>query len=151
MTILSDKPDKCRLKQLIQDALAKSKGRAPRVKAAGPKPPSDLEQKFHQQVMLAGLDDGMETEYRAIPGRQFRWDAAWPAQRLLVELNGGVWGTSKSNKTGHNSGVALNRDAEKANLAVLAGWRTLAFTINHVRSGQALLWLREALGDSHVG
>ena len=135
-----------RFAQLLRLA-EKGKPKAKNAKRTTPKGPSDLELAFRGQIMAAGLTEGVEVEYRAIPGRQFRWDLAWVPQRLLVELQGGVWGNKGvGGATGHNTGVAINRDCEKQNLAVLAGWRCLSFTPNHVRSGQALKWVQEALG-----
>jgi very-short-patch-repair endonuclease len=114
----------------------------PKAKAAKrvPSGPSKLEVELWGQLQVAGLTEGMETEYHAIPGRRYRWDIAWPAQRLLVEIQGGIW-----SKGGHSTGVGITRDVEKANMAVWAGWRILAVTGNHIKSGQALLWIQQAL------
>ena len=46
---------------------------------------------------------------------------------------------------GHSTGTGITRDCEKLNLATLAGWRTLQVTKDHVKSGQALAWIQEAL------
>lgn len=105
---------------------------------------SHLETGFLQQIGWAKLPTP-EREFRAVPGRAFRFDFAWPESRLLVEVQGGAWGTKKGGKTGHNTGVGINRDCEKSNLATLAGWRVLSVTTNHIRSGQALRWVQEAL------
>lgn len=105
---------------------------------------STLEDTLAQQIVWAKLP-APEREFRAIPDRFFRFDFAWTPDRLLVEVNGGVWGTKKSDKTGHNSGLAINRDCEKSNLATLAGWRVLSVTTNQIRSGEALRWIQEAL------
>lgn len=60
-------------------------------------------------------------EYRIIPDRKFRWDIAWPASRVALEVQGGIW----LPVSGHKSGVHLKRDYEKNNLALLAGWKVL--------------------------
>ena len=49
-----------------------------------------LEELFALQVKLAGLPEPVR-EFMAIPGRRYRWDFAWPDQRVLVELNGGTY------------------------------------------------------------
>ncbi len=84
-----------------------------------------------------------EREYPfALPqGRTFRADLAYPSERLLIEGEGGIYGTG-----GHNSLAGITRDVEKGNLAMLHGWRLLRCTSEHVRSGQCVLWIREALG-----
>ena len=104
---------------------------------------SELEGTLAFQMRIAGLPIPLE-EFKAIPGRRYRWDFAWlcpPGTRgLLVEVNGGVWA-----KGGHSTGKGISRDYEKANLAMLAGWRCLTVTAEHIESGQALRWIMEAL------
>ena len=89
-----------------------------------------------------------------IPGRKFRIDAAWPAYRIAVELDGAGGGgygrpvrwppcgatvraMDGQGRAGavlrvpyqsHASGANILRDAVKRNLLVLAGWRILTFT-----------------------
>lgn len=74
-------------------------------------------------------------EYKAIPGRRFRWDFAIGSDpektRLLIEVQGGTWSRKPG---GHNTGAGIKRDAEKLNLAVSQGWRCLLFTSDMVRS-----------------
>lgn len=120
--------------------LAKAQGKAkPRRRV--PRGPSTLELELRGQVLCAGLTKGIEVEYVALPERKFRWDLAWPSHRLLVEIQGGIWG-----KGGHSTGDGITRDCLKNNLAVLAGFRCLMVTAEHIKSGQALKWIQEALG-----
>ena len=100
---------------------------------------SDLERALAFQIRAKGLPKPL-TEFQAIPGRKYRFDAAWVPQRLLVEVQGGIWKPG-----GHSTGKGITRDIEKANLAVLAGWRVLHVTREHIESGQALKWIEEAL------
>ena len=79
-------------------------------------------------------------QFRATPPRKFAWDFAWPALRLLVDVQGGTWKLG-----GHSSGTGIARDAVKLNLATLAGYRVLLVTTNHVQSGQALAWIEQAI------
>ena len=89
-----------------------------------------------------------QTEFLAIPGRKYRFDFAWVPQRLLVEVQGGVWGKhGKGGASAHSGGVAANRDAEKLNLAVLAGWRVLHVTGDQIASGEAIRWIEAALAQ----
>lgn len=82
------------------------------------------------------------SQYRAIHGRRFAWDFAWPEHRLLVEVQGG---TFAKGKMGHSTGMGQHRDMGKGNLAVLEGWRVLYFDEKMVKSGQALRWVQQAL------
>ena len=79
---------------------------------------SRLEKKFTHLWgdMFPGLP--LQTEYVACPPRRFRWDYAHPESRILIEIQGGTWGTGK-----HNTGTGLARDYSKMNTAVSQGWQ----------------------------
>lgn len=98
-----------------------------------------LESSLLLQLRAAGLEP--EREYHAIPGRKFRWDFAFVAQRLLVEVQGSTWVAG----TGHTSGRGIARDCEKVNLATLHGWRVLLFTRDMVEDGSAVATIIKAL------
>lgn len=85
-----------------------------------------------------------EREARLIPERKFRWDFVWRSHKIAVEVHGGIW----RGKGAHNTGTAITRDCEKANLAALAGFRTLFFTTGMVKDGTAAELLRRALCGS---
>ena len=93
---------------------------------------SPLEDLFAMQLDAAGLT-GYVREFRAIPGRKFRFDFCFKQERLLIEINGGTY-----NGGSHGRGVGINRDYEKNNLAVLNNWRVLSFDTKQVKSGAAL-------------
>jgi hypothetical protein len=107
---------------------------------------SKLEDDLALQIKFAGLPEPIR-EFRAIPERRFKWDFAWG--KLLIEVQGGTWRPrgNDSYKSGHNTGAGIARDAQKNNIAVLAGYRVLYFTSDMIRSGEALGTLREALGE----
>lgn len=102
-------------------------------------PPSDLERALAFQIRAKGLPEP-QTEFLAIPGRKFRFDFAYPDQRLLVEVQGSIW-----KKGGHNTGTGMLRDMEKNNLAILNGWSILYVAEDHITCGQALQWITSAL------
>ena len=101
---------------------------------------SDVEDEFVFQIRALGLPTPRR-EAKIIEGRKFRFDFVWDAQKLAVEIQGSTWRPN----TGHTSGSGIARDYEKHNLAVLAGWRTLFFTTDAVRSGAALTVLEKAM------
>ena len=103
---------------------------------------SKPEEVLAQQIAWAKLPEPVR-EFAAINGRRFRFDFAWPKHNLLVEVQGGTFAASK---LGHSSGMGINRDCEKLNVAILAGWRVLHVDTKHIHSGQALKWIQEALG-----
>ena len=100
---------------------------------------SELEELFAFQVKAAGLPEP-EREAAVIPGRKFRFDFCFREARLLIEINGGTF-----TKGGHSTGRGIARDYEKANLAVLQGWRVLSFDGKSVKSGEAVETIRKAL------
>ena len=101
---------------------------------------SDLELEFLSQVRLAELPEP-EREYCAIDGRRFRFDFAWIDQRVLVEIQGGIYQYAPS----HTSASGIRRDAEKMNLAVSEGWRVYHFTSDMIRSGAAAQMIEREL------
>lgn len=106
-----------------------------RTKSSGSKP----EELFALQIRAAGLR-APEREYRLVPTRRFRWDFAWPIYGIVAEIQGAIWITGA-----HSTGAGITRDCEKANLACLAGFRTLFFTPAMVKDGTALATLEKVL------
>lgn len=70
-----------------------------------------------------------EREYPFLRDRKFRFDFAWPAVHVAVEMEGGIWVGGS-----HTRGPRYRSDCEKYNLATLAGWRVLRYTTNDIRS-----------------
>jgi very-short-patch-repair endonuclease len=93
---------------------------------------SALEDTFAFQLDAAGLG-GYVREFRAIPGRKFRFDFCFREERLLIEINGGTY-----SKGAHSTGTGIARDYEKNNLAQIGGWRVLSFDTKMVKSGEAV-------------
>ena len=82
-----------------------------------------------------------EKEHRFHPKRRWRLDYAWPAERVAVEVHGGVHVQGR-----HTRGVGFVNDREKANQAQLMGWTYLEVCPEQIRSGAALEWVERALG-----
>ena len=59
-------------------------------------------------------------EYRFTPPRKFRFDFAWPAVHVALEVDGGTWVRGR-----HSRGEA---DHEKMNLAASKGWKVFRTT-----------------------
>ena len=81
-----------------------------------------------------------ERQYRYAPPRKFAADFAWPAQRLLVEVQGGIW-----TRQAHGSIKGVLADIDRLNAATMAGWRLLRFTPDMVKSGAARMMIEDAL------
>ena len=91
--------------------------------AAKPSTGSQLEADFLALLACHGLPTP-EREVKCIPGRQFRIDFLYERAGLAIEINGGIWGQ----KSAHNSGTGLERDAEKSRLLSLHGYRLFVVT-----------------------
>lgn len=70
-----------------------------------------------------------ETEYRFHDTRRWRFDLAFPDQRLAVEIEGGTWAFGR-----HNQPAGYESDCEKYNAALLLGWRVLRFTSSMINA-----------------
>ena len=90
---------------------------------------SEGEARLALQLRAVKLD-GWEREYRFHVKRRWRFDFAWPAVKLAVEIDG--YGMN------HYSVMGRTQDLEKQNEAVKEGWRVLRYTPAMVRSGVAL-------------
>lgn len=59
-------------------------------------------------------------EHRFYPARKWRFDYAWVAARIAIEVQGGIWTGGR-----HTRGAALVKEWEKLNTAAARGWRVL--------------------------
>lgn len=66
-----------------------------------------------------------EKQHRFHAVRQWRFDFAWPLEKLAVEIEGGVL---TAERKGHATVSGILRDIEKYNAAAEAGWLLLRFT-----------------------
>ena len=55
--------------------------------------------------------------------RKWRFDFSWPAHKLALEVEGGVFVSGR-----HSRGVGMLKDMEKYNRAACLGWRVLRCT-----------------------
>jgi len=93
--------------------------------------PGTLEEEFALLVRMCGLPAPVR-QYKFLPHRRFRFDFAWPEQKVYVELEGGTWIGGR-----HVTGAGYRRDCEKYNEAALNGWVGLRFTSDMVRNDPA--------------
>ena len=100
----------------------------------------DYKAEFEQQLSLVGIQ--VEREFYF--ARPRRWRSDWRAigTTLLIEFEGGLF---KKRKAGHSSVTGILRDIFKYKEAAIAGWTLIRITPNHVKSGQALKWVEQAV------
>lgn len=101
---------------------------------------SEAEDSLDFAMMLAGLPRP-EREYAFAKPRRYRFDFAFPAQKVAVEVEGGRWVGGR-----HTSPVGFAKDCEKYNTAAVLGWCVLRVTPEMVGDGSALHYVMRALG-----
>ena len=94
---------------------------------------SDLEERFMEILIDECKRNKIKLppparELKFNPQRKWRWDFAWPTEKVAVEIDGGSWNGGR-----HASGVGMQADRDKANWAVSHGWKVLRFTNVHLR------------------
>lgn len=106
-----------------------------------PRAPSEGESLFAMHCKVHKLTP--EREFKFHPERKWRFDFAFPAEKLSIEVEGGTWSNGR-----HSRGAGLEADCFKYNSGVLLGWRILRFTTEMVESGAAINDVLVALGKS---
>lgn len=109
---------------------------------------SPLETRLLADILAAGLPTPhRELAFRA--DRKWRFDFAWLEAQVAMEVEGGIWTQGR-----HTRARGFTADIEKLNTAALDGWLVLRVTGEHIRSGMALQWLRQAFsafyGDDYT-
>lgn len=110
----------------------------------------DIEGALVVDLMQARLG-GFERNYRFDPKRKFELDFAWVAERVAVEVQGGL-----HSRGAHVRPVGYTRDAQKARRAQLMGWIVLSCTAGCVRDKSIIVDVETALelrrpGLMHMG
>ena len=81
-----------------------------------------------------------EREYRFHEKRKWRFDFAYPYQRIGIECHGSIWQQGR-----HNRGYGIGSDCEKRNSAQLQGWDVYEFVPEQINSMDAVRIIKEAL------
>lgn len=81
-----------------------------------------------------------EPEFKFHPRRKWRWDFAWIAEKVALEIQGALWTQGR-----HSRGTGYLADNEKANAGVILGWRLLRVSPAEIKSGAVFPLLRRAL------
>lgn len=112
-------------------------------KQATPKPrsdaPPDIEGALVVELQRAGLA-GYQRNYRFDPRRRSELDFAWVAQKVAIEVQGGIHSYGA-----HVRPEGYRRDAEKTRRAQLMGWIVLPCLAADVRDGSIVADVETAL------
>lgn len=101
---------------------------------------SALEMALYVRLERHGIPLG-EAQYRFVPGRLYRFDRAWAAQLVAVEIQGGLWVNGA-----HSRGSGVERDCVKLSIAAALGWRVLPISKAMIEDGSAVRLIAQALG-----
>ena len=80
-------------------------------------------------------------EYRFHPDRQWRFDFAWPLEKVAVEIEGLLF----DGKARHQTVSGFLGDAEKYEAALVVGWRVYRVPGPWVAEGERLIWRSEVM------
>ena len=101
---------------------------------------------FVYQLKAVGLPTPV-TELEFSPPRRWRFDLAWPKEKIALEIEGGIFkrkGATRCRTCGqtpagrHVSGQGFLSDMEKYNKATALGWRLFRVTPQMISNGEAL-------------
>lgn len=81
-------------------------------------------------------------EYKFSPTRKWKFDYAWPDQKIALEVEGGIW---MKGKGAHSRPQNIERDIEKYNAAVVLGWKVLRVQPKHLLKKDTTDMLRNVL------
>lgn len=104
---------------------------------------SKLESDLAWQFRVLGWKEGRDycREYRFCKDRRFRLDFYFPAHKLGVEVEGGLYRA----KSGHRSYSGTVRDICKGNLLTAYGIRLIRVTAEMIKSGEAVRLIEDAM------
>ena len=108
---------------------------------------SRLEEMMAWQLDVAEME--YIREFSFAPPRKWRFDfvvnsTSDPLKHIAVECEGITrYGPAIGR---HQSAKGYEADLEKYNCATVLGWRVIRVSERHIKSGQAMEWIRELLG-----
>lgn len=101
-----------------------------------------LEEALAFALRVHKLDAGMVRQFKPFDDVGYAFDFAWPHGdvQVLVEVQGGIWSGGA-----HVRPQGVLRDMDKLNRAACAGYVVIQVAGEHIKSGKAVEWIREAL------
>lgn len=106
--------------------------------------PTDYKNVLLDQIRQADLPEP-ESEFKFNDKKNWRFDYFFPAQKVAVEYEGGIFDKGVS---GHTSVSGIMRDIEKYNEAALAGVTVIRVTAQTVVSGAALRYIKRGIENA---
>jgi very-short-patch-repair endonuclease len=78
-------------------------------------------------------------EHKFHPTRKWRFDFAWPDQKIAIEVEGGLFLAGGGR---HNRGASMKGDMEKYNEAACFGWSVLRYTPDQLVKSNIYIQIR---------
>lgn len=103
---------------------------------------SDLETQLSIQIRGMKLPVP-EREFRFAAPRRWRFDFAWPDQKIALETEGATFTNGR-----HVRGVGYELDCIKYSEAAIRGWKVIRATGNMIKNGTAIELLTRALNEA---
>lgn len=125
----SKEPERMTAKEFKRKHATKKRGGSARSKATA----ETAKAVFVTALVAAGLPEPV-MEYRFDPKRRSLFDLAWPAVKIAVEIEGGVWVEGR-----HTGGAGYLVDIEKYNRATVQGWRLIRVPMGDVRMKRGVI------------
>ena len=97
-------------------------------------------QEYRFAAVAVGEGKGLRARLDAAGLQDWRFDIAYPDQRIAVECEGGTWSGGR-----HTRGKGYESDCRKYNRATALGWRVYRFTSGMVESGEAIQTLQRVM------
>lgn len=107
-----------------------------------PKPLSKGEEAFFLHCRAERLTP--EREYHFHPERKWRFDFAFPEEKIAIEIEGGIFSGGA-----HTRGGKFIKDCEKYAEALILGWRVLRVTTDMATKGEAINYVLRLLGREY--
>lgn len=104
------------------------------------------EREYRFAALHVGMGKGLRTRLAVAGLQDWRFDVAFPAQRVACEVDGGGFVAGR-----HNRGLGMESDCAKLSTAVALGWKVLRVTPRQVQDGRAREWVCRALGVEPAG
>jgi len=83
------------------------------------------------------------TEHRFTELRKWRFDFAWVAERVALEVEGGAFANGR-----HTRGSGFVKDMEKYSEAAALGWLIIRVTPQQLYDARTFNWVKSALSHS---
>ena len=115
------------------------KGRSKRPKVKGEKVPNEFEAKLARELKTLKIE--FEQEFEFHPKRKWRADFHLVGKKILVEVEGAIWGGGR-----HTRGKGYIGDMEKYNAATMMGFQVIRFSTDQVKSGHAIQQIEKMVG-----